>query len=129
MTIVVGYTPGPVGAVVVKTAIAESRLRDLPLVVVNTTRGDRLVDQRYSQGDDWEALVQELADSGVAHEVRHFTSDAMPADDLLAVADEVAAALIVVGIRKRSALGKVLLGSTAQRVVLEADCPVLTVKP
>lgn len=129
MTIIAGYTPGPIGEAVVTHALAEAGRRNLPVIVVNTTRGDRLVDARYSQGDDWQGLVDRLEASGVPHEVRHFTSDTTPADDILTVAEEVDADLIVVGIRKRSAVGKLLLGSNAQRVVLEADCPVLAVKP
>lgn len=50
------------------------------------------------------------------------------ADRVLQVAQETDAALVVVGTRHRSAVGKFLLGSTAQRLVLEAACPVLVVK-
>jgi nucleotide-binding universal stress UspA family protein len=37
--------------------------------------------------------------------------------------------VIVIGLRKRSAVGKLLMGSSALRILLDADCPVLAVKP
>jgi nucleotide-binding universal stress UspA family protein len=129
MTVVAGYVPGPVGDAVVRTAVEEARHRGLPLVVVNSTRADRLVDPRYSQGSDFDALVERLDASGVAHEVRHFTSGTTPADDLLSVAEEVTARLVVIGVRRRTPIGKLILGSTAQTVLLQAECPVLAVKP
>lgn len=48
--------------------------------------------------------------------------------DLLDVAEEIGASLIVVGIKHRSPVGKLLLGSTAQQILLEANAPVLAVK-
>jgi nucleotide-binding universal stress UspA family protein len=98
-------------------------------VVVNSTRADRIVDPRYSQGDDWAALLARLDESGVAHSERHLTSSETAAADILRVAEEVAAELIVVGLRKRTPVGKLLLGSTAQAVILHAPCPVVAVKP
>ena len=49
--------------------------------------------------------------------------------DLLDAAEAADASLIVVGIRHRSPMGKLLLGSAAQQILLEAACPVLAVKP
>ena len=51
-----------------------------------------------------------------------------PADDLIDVAEKENAALIVIGLRRRSPVGKLLLGSNAQEILLKADCPVLAVK-
>lgn len=66
--------------------------------------------------------------SGVDHELRQFTSSEPAASDLMGVAREVGAELIVIAVRHRTAVGKLLLGSTAQTVLLEATCPVLAVK-
>jgi nucleotide-binding universal stress UspA family protein len=51
-----------------------------------------------------------------------------PAEDLLKVAEEVSAELIIIGLRRRSPVGKLILGSNAQRILLDAPCPVLAVK-
>jgi nucleotide-binding universal stress UspA family protein len=49
-------------------------------------------------------------------------------EDLVEFADKHAVDLIVVGIKRRSRVGKILMGSSAQYVILRAGCPVLTVK-
>ena len=77
------------------------------------------------QLDEVRATLQE---AGVEHEVRQLVRGLDPADDLVNVANEVSADIIVIGLRRRSPVGKLILGSNAQRVLLDAPCPVLAVK-
>jgi len=67
--------------------------------------------------------------AGLDVDVRHLEQVKDPADAITSVAEEVKASLIVLGAKRRSPVGKLLLGSTVQRVLLDADCAVLVVKP
>jgi nucleotide-binding universal stress UspA family protein len=128
MPIVVGYVPTPEGRAAFERAIEEARLRGLRLIVVNASRGDALVDPRFASAQDWEAVEAKLAASGVEHETARQVAAVDPADQLLRVAHETNAELIVIGLRHRTPVGKFILGSSAQTVLLAAECPVLAVK-
>ncbi len=52
-----------------------------------------------------------------------------PADDLITAAEDSGASLIVIGLRRRTPRRKLILGASAQRILLDAPCPVLAVKP
>ena len=129
-TIVVGYVPKPEGRAALRRAAEEARLRGLSLVVVNSHRGGR----EFDRGDAIQSEAQlkevndELDKAGVEHEVRQLVRGMDPAEDLVNVAAEVGAEFIVIGLRRRSPVGKLILGSNAQRVLLDAPCPVLAVK-
>jgi nucleotide-binding universal stress UspA family protein len=129
-TIVVGYVPKPEGKAALRRATEEARLRQARLVVINSHRGGR----EFDNGDaiESEAQLDEvrsvLSEAGVEHEVRQLVRGMDPADDLINVAKEVDAEFIVIGLRRRSPVGKLILGSNAQRVLLDAPCPVLAVK-
>ena len=62
------------------------------------------------------------------YEFRQLVRGNEPSEEIVEVAEEVGAELIVIGMRRRSAVGKFLMGSTAQRILLDAHCPVLAVK-
>ena len=64
---------------------------------------------------------QRLLDRGVAVETASRYGD--PAEEILEVADEIDADLIVLGGRKRSPLGSLLFGSVSQAVTLDATRP------
>ncbi|MDQ1669079.1 MAG: hypothetical protein QOE40_1140, partial [Actinomycetota bacterium] len=70
----------------------------------------------------------QLDREGIEHEVRQLVRGLEPAEDLISVAEEVGADFIVIGLRRRTPVGKLILGSNAQKVLLEAPCPVLAVK-
>ena len=128
MSVVVGYVPTREGETALDHAMSEARSRGARLVVVNTSRGDALVDERYVDDEQLAGLRAKLADSGVDHEVVHTMRGRDASEEILAVAQERRAQLVVIGLRRRSPVGKLLLGSTAQRVLLDAPCPVLAVK-
>ena len=127
-TIVVGWTPDEYGEAALTQAVEEARLRSGRVVVVNATRGDALVDDRYADDDQLSRLVSGLAQSGVEVDVRR-SLGADVGDQVLAVAAEVSAGMVVIGLRRRSPVGKLIMGSVAQRILLDARCPVHAVKP
>jgi nucleotide-binding universal stress UspA family protein len=126
--IVVGYIPTPEGRAALARGITEAELRDAKLVVVNTSRGDAWLDERYVQGDVLTALAAELEQVGVKTELRQVEDGHDVAEALEEIGTEVDADLIVIGLRRRSAVGKLILGSAASRILLTVKQPVLTVK-
>jgi len=129
-TIVVGYVPKSEGRAALRRGAEEAQLRGAKLVVVNSHRGGRDFDREDAVGT--EAQLQEVRDelssAGVEHEIRQLVRGMDPAEDLINVANEVGADFIVIGLRRRTPVGKLILGSNAQRILLEAPCPVLAVK-
>ena len=128
MIIVMGYVPKPEGRAALDRAIEEAQLRGGRLVVLNASRGDAFVDPGYAPTQEIELVKSRLADAGVDHEVRQLVRGHEPAEEVVELAEELGADLVVIGMRHRSAVGKFLLGSTTQRVLLEAAAPVLVVK-
>ena len=115
--IVVGYSAKPEGRAALKRAVSEARLRSAALVVVDTSPDVEAND-----------LAAELAASGVTYEIRAPVDVVDSAEELIKIAETTDADFIVIGLRRRSPVGKLLLGSNAQRVLLDAACPVLAVK-
>lgn len=128
MTVVIGYVPGPRGAAALAHGLREARLREARVVVVNSSRGESLVDDRFVQGKALEDLREQLKVSGAAFEIRQPVRGRDVAEEIVDVVEEVGADLVVIGLRRRTAVGKFLLGSAAQRLLLEVPCPVLAVK-
>jgi nucleotide-binding universal stress UspA family protein len=128
MTIVVGFVPTPEGDAALRAAVDESRLRDQPLHVLNSSRGDALADPRFASAGALDDVRGRLDAAGVVYEIEQQVRGHEAADEVVAAADRVNATLIVIGLRRRSPTGKLITGSQAQRILLDARCPVLAVK-
>jgi nucleotide-binding universal stress UspA family protein len=126
--VVVAYVPRPEGRAALARGIAEARLRETRLVVVNASRGDALVDERFVQGAARDDLAAELAQVPIPSELRQLSDGRDIAQQLEDVALETGADLIVIGLRRRSPVGKLILGSAASRILLSVSVPVLAVK-
>jgi nucleotide-binding universal stress UspA family protein len=128
-TVVLGYVPKPEGEAALAESIAEAVRRQADLVVVNSHRAHRgegkAHDRLQTELDEVRARVEK---AGVAVDVRHPDTGLDASDDLLKIAEEVGAELVVIGLRRRTPVGKLILGSNAQRILLDAPCPVLAVK-
>ena len=126
--IVVGYVPNQFGDAALEHAIAEARLRDTGILVINATKGDAYVDPTFAGTDVVHDVEQRLTGSGVSYEFQQPVG-VDPVSALLAAMDRDDAELLVIGLRHRSPVGKLLMGSAAQELLLDCPKPVLAVKP
>jgi nucleotide-binding universal stress UspA family protein len=127
-TIVVGYIPSPEGVAAFVRAKDEAVLRGSRLVVVNTGQNGDFASPSFATAQDVDAIATELAETGLDYDVVQPTAGLPAAEEILRLAEQEGAELIVIGLRHRSPVGKLLLGSTSQQVLLDASCAVLAVK-
>lgn len=126
--ILVGYVPTPEGEAALTAAAVEAKLRDASVLLLNTSRGDAYIDARYANSEELAAAETKLREQGVEVSIHQALSEGDVAGELLKAAATEDVGLIVLGLRRRSPVGKLILGSTAQRVLLESPVPVLAVK-
>ena len=128
MTVVVGYVPKPEGRAALRAAIEQAGLRREPLHVVNTARGDAVVDPAFASDEDLAEVRRQLEASGLDFEFEHGITGRDGAEDVTRAAERLGASLVVIGMRRRSPTGKLIFGSSAQRILLDVPCQVLAVK-
>lgn len=129
MSVVVGYVMREDGEAALRAGVEETRRRGVPLRVIGVVKvgpggesGDTVLELRGRL----EAIEADLKSQGVDAAVKEVLSQGRPSEALLEEAK--GAELIVLGLRNRSAVGKLILGSVAQDILVSAPCPVLAVK-
>jgi nucleotide-binding universal stress UspA family protein len=129
VTVAVAHKVGPTGRLALEHGIREARLRgtDLAVIhVVDSIDADRREGYRLGISDEIERAVGAQPDLTWDLHLRTAVSD--PAVAVLELVQTLAPEVLVIGARKRSPVGKALLGSVAQDLILEATVPVLVVK-
>ena len=127
MKILVGYTPAAEGVAALDFATAHAKLTGASLTVLNTGKNGDYSDPVYASAQDIDAVESELGKADIEFEIRRPNDGLSATDSILGVAEEIGADLLVIGLRKRSAVGKLITGSTAQAVLLGSSVPVVAV--
>ncbi|MFY9635367.1 MAG: universal stress protein [Cellulosimicrobium cellulans] len=123
MSVAVGYVATQEGRAALSAAIREAALRRTDLQILGPVPGQGSKDAEA----DIRNAIADAAAAGVPAFLREGDGDEA-ADLMIDASYEEDVELVVIGVRRRSPVGKLFLGSTAQRVILEAGCPVTAVK-
>lgn len=129
MTIVIGYVPTPVGDAALDAGLAEAAAHGDDVVILNSPRRRSTVDGDLIDTAAADELVARAAALGVTARVDQSDHGDDIVEAFAKVAESASARLVVIGLRRRSPVGKLVTGSDAQRLLLDLDVPILAVKP
>lgn len=128
MTIIVAYVPRPEGQAALEKGIEIAKRDNERLVVVNAGPGGNKEDPSVALGYEGERIEKLLAESGLNAEFKQYIRGESAVSEIEALVDSLNASLLIIGLRKRSPVGKLIMGSVAQDLLLSVACPVLAVK-
>lgn len=129
MTILVGYTPNPEGTAAVEFGIRQARAFDDTLFVLNAGIGESKDERGVASEEQLAEIVKKLQSAGIKYELKQFLRGNDAVEEILALAEaSPEVSMIIIGSRKRSVVGKLIMGSSAQRIILGSPVPVVSVK-
>ena len=130
MNILVGYDGSKVAGDALKLAREQAKAFDAKVFVVTSmVGGPEVLREDFEKSEkELEFAKSGFKKEGIPCEARLSVRGLEAGEDLVQFAEENNIDLIIVGIRRRSRVQKLVFGSNAQYVILEAACPVLTVK-
>jgi nucleotide-binding universal stress UspA family protein len=130
MKILVGYKGVNVGKDLLEIALTHAKAFKGEVLVVTSIVGGGKSEQSHVQNaeENLEKAKKYFDDRGVPCKTHLLVRGLEAGEDLVNFANEKEVDEIIIGVKSRSKVGKLLFGSTAQAVILQADCPVLSVK-
>ena len=130
MKILVAYKDTKESQLALELAKTHSRYFDAEILLVSSSEGGKGEDPEEisKMSIRLEEIKTALIQEGIPCEVTQLARGLSPGEDIVFYADENNVDMIYVGIQKKSRTSKLLLGSTAQYIILKASCPVISVK-
>ena len=130
MNMLVGYEDSDVARRTLDLAEKYAKVFGAKIYVVISMVGGRDVPQEALDHADQtlEGIKKRFDQAGILCETRLLARGLEPGEDLVRFAEEAGIDQILIGIKKKSKVGKLLFGSNAQYIILNAPCPVITVK-
>ncbi|HSN79479.1 MAG TPA: universal stress protein, partial [Rhodoferax sp.] len=102
--------------------------RDEHLVVVNASPGGGKTDPSAVDAVDAERVEAILKNAGINAEFKQLVRGKNAVEEIEALVESLNVSVLIIGLRKRSPVGKLIMGSVAQELLLSVSCPVLAVK-
>jgi nucleotide-binding universal stress UspA family protein len=128
MTIVVAYVPRPEGQAALDKGIDIAKRRNEPLIVINASPDGDEADPAFADVPDFERVQALLENTGLDVDFKQFVRGKSAAVEIEELVESMQVSLLVIGLRKRSPIGKLIMGSVAQELLLTVSCPILAVK-
>ncbi|HXD40384.1 MAG TPA: universal stress protein [Ramlibacter sp.] len=129
MTILVAYVARPEGQAALDKGIEIAKRRNERLVVVNASPGGTKEDPSMIDNEEVERVENLLRDARLNNaEFKQFVRGKSAVEEIEGLVDSLQVSVLIIGLRKRSPVGKLIMGSVAQELLLSVSCPVLAVK-
>lgn len=128
MTILLAYVSRPEGRAALEKAIEISKERQEPILIVNASPGGLQEDSALVPAFEVEQIEAELAAKGIQAEFKQYVRGNNAVAEINDMVETRDISVLIIGLRKRTAVGKLLLGSVAQEILMTVSCPVLCVK-
>jgi nucleotide-binding universal stress UspA family protein len=130
MKILVGYSGTNVGRDLLEQAVRQAKAFNGEVHVVTSLYGGAMTELETIKTAEanLEKAKAFLDDKGIKNQTHLLVRGQHPGEDIVLFARENGVDEIIIAVKSRSKVGKILFGSTAQYVILKADCPVISVK-
>jgi nucleotide-binding universal stress UspA family protein len=130
MKLLVSYSGTKESEAALELARKHAKIFDAKLLVVFSSEGGKgeKPEEINKIENDLESIQKDISKDGIECEVEQLARGLTPGEDIVLFAEENDIEQIYVGIRKKSRTSKLILGSTAQYIILKAKCPVTSVK-
>ncbi len=130
MKVLVGFTGSSAAKAALELAKNHAKTYNATVHVMTSLEGGsrEKIEKVRKAEEILDAAKDFLEKEGVVNEIHQMVRGLTPGEDIIRYANENEIDHIFVGIEKKSKTQKILLGSTAQYIILKADCPVTTVK-
>ena len=130
MKILVGYEESRVADAALKLALKHAKAFGADLFIVTSLeQSSALKKEDIDRAENrLEKISKPFSTDDIPCETRAIVSYQSPGEDLVSFANEQGVDEIIIGVKRRSKVGKLVFGSNAQYIILEASCPVVSVK-
>ena len=129
MKIVVGYKESQISKAILDVAVQHAKAFDATVYIVSSLEGGtgQKIEEIDVANGELRYAEEVLKKAGIETATHLLIRSLSPGEDIVEFAHDKGADEIIVGVNMKSKVGKFILGSTAQHVILNAHCPVVSI--